>query len=76
MTELEQKIEEAKKLLNENEYVVIPITKGQMCLCDICNENVRMCRYNAVGHACTNLQCLNTYIQEQIDYKTIISNIE
>ncbi len=76
MTELEQKIEEAKKLLNENEYVVVPVTKGQMCLCDGCTEKTSLCRYNAIGYTCTNLVCLNEYIKEQIDYKTIISNIE
>ena len=76
MTELEEKIEAAKKLLNENDYVVIPVTKGQMCLCDGCTEKVSFCRYNAIGYTCTNLVCLNEYIAKQIDYKTIIANIE
>lgn len=76
MTELEQKIEEAKKLLNENEYVVVPVNKGQMCLCDGCTEKVNLCRYNAIGYLCSNLVCLNPYIKEQLDYKTIIANIE
>ena len=74
--ELQKKIEEAKKLLNENDYIVIPIGKGQMCLCDSCNQNETDCRYNCIGYACTNLHCLNEYIKEQIDYKEIIANIE
>ncbi|MDY3030542.1 MAG: hypothetical protein SOS24_02130 [Clostridia bacterium] len=76
MTELEQKIEEAKKLLNDNDYVVIPIAKGQMCLCDGCTEDEMYCRYNAIGYTCTNLICLNDYIKEQTNYKEIIANIE
>lgn len=76
MTELEQKIEEAKKLLNENDYVVVPVSKGQMCLCDGCTEQMNLCRYNAIGYTCANLICLNEYIKKQIDYKTIIANIE
>lgn len=76
MDDLKQKIEDAKKLLNENDYIVIPVSKGQMCLCDGCHEQESLCRYNAIGYTCTNLICLNRYISEQLDYKTIIANIE
>lgn len=76
MEDLEKRIEEAKKFLNENDYVVIPVSKGQMCLCDGCIEQVSLCRYNAIGYTCTNLVCLNEYISDQIDYKSIIANIE
>ncbi|HIT84548.1 MAG TPA: hypothetical protein IAA60_01450 [Candidatus Ornithomonoglobus intestinigallinarum] len=76
MTELEEKIEAAKKLLNENEYIVIPVTKGQMCLCDGCKEQTYLCRYNSIGYTCSNLLCINDFIKEQLDYKTIIANIE
>lgn len=71
-----EQIEAAKKLLNDNDYLVIPITKGQMCLCDGCGEQERLCRYNAIGYTCANLLCINKYIKEQINYKEIIANIE
>lgn len=73
---MNEEIEKAIKLLNGNEYVVIPVTKGQMCLCDGCMEDVSRCRYNAIGYACSNLLCINKYIKEQLDYKTIISQIK
>ena len=71
-TELEKAIE----TLNKYDYIAIPVTKGQMCLCDGCTLDVAKCRYNSIGHSCQNLQCLNKYIKEQIDYKEIISHIE
>ena len=73
---MSEEIEKAIKLLNENEYVVIPVEKGQMCLCDNCAEDVSKCRYNAIGYTCTNIMCLNEFIKKQIDYKKIISQIE
>ena len=72
----EQKIQEAIRFLNENDYIVIPVTKGQMCLCDACTQDASKCRYNSIGYTCTNLRCINEYIKEQIDYKSIISQIE
>ena len=66
----------AIKLLNENEYIVIPITKGQMCLCDACRESDTNCRYGAFGYTCSNLLCINTFIKEQLNYTTLISNIK
>lgn len=73
---MEEEIKKAIKLLNDNDYIVIPVTKGQMCLCDGCMEDVTKCRYNAIGYTCNNLVCVNEYIKEQIDYKSIIANIE
>ena len=75
MTDKEQ-IEAAIKLLNENDYIVIPVTKGQMCLCDACKEPDTDCRYGAFGYTCSNLLCINEFIKKQIDYKTLISNIK
>ena len=70
-----EKLEAALKLLRENNYIAIPITKGQMCLCDSCTENENECRYGAFGYTCSNLICINNYIKEQINYKDIIANI-
>lgn len=69
-------IKQAIELLNKNDYIVIPVSKGQMCLCDACNQDVSKCRYNSIGHLCANLVCINQHIKEQIDYKEIIANIE
>lgn len=66
----------AIKLLNDNDYIVVPVSKGQMCLCDNCSLDVTKCRYNSIGHLCQNLQCINKYVKEQINYKEIIANIE
>ena len=72
----EQKIQEAIRFLNENDYIVIPVTKGQMCLCDACREPDTECRYGAFGYTCSNLLCINKFIKEQIDYKTKIAEID
>ena len=69
-------IEAAIKLLNENDYLAIPITKGQMCLCDNCIEDENQCRFCAHGFLCSNLICINKFIKQQIDYKELISNID
>lgn len=74
--EKEKKIQEAIRFLNENEYLVIPITKGQMCLCDACKEPETDCRYGAFGYTCSNLLCINQYIKDQINYKELIANIK
>ncbi len=71
-----KQLEDAIKLLNENDYIAIPITKGQMCLCDACKEPDTYCRYGAFGYTCSNLICLNQFIKEQIDYKSLISDIK
>lgn len=68
-------IEAAIKLLNENDYIAIPVSKGQMCLCDNCIEDENLCRFCAHGFLCSNLVCINNFIKEQIDYKELISNI-
>ena len=73
---MDEEIKKAIDLLNKNEYIVVPVTKGQMCLCDGCGEDVSKCRYNAIGYTCSNLVCMNEYIKEQLDYKTIIDSIE
>ena len=70
------KLEAAIKLLNENDYIVVPVTKGQMCLCDACSEPESECRYGAFGYTCSNLLCINSFIKDQLDYKKLISDIK
>ncbi|MDD6763705.1 MAG: hypothetical protein PUD92_08810 [Clostridiales bacterium] len=74
--EKEQKIQDAIKLLNDNKYLVIPVTNGQLCLCNACCEPETDCRYGAFGYTCSNLICINNYVKEQINYKDIIANIK
>ena len=69
-------IEAAIKLLNENDYIAIPVSKGQMCLCDTCKEPESECRYGAFGYTCSNLLCINRFIEDQLNYKELIANIK
>ena len=71
-----EQLEAAIKLLNENEYIVVPISKGQMCLCDACKESDTNCRYGAFGYTCSNLICVNSFIKEQLDYQATLSKIK
>lgn len=75
MSENDKKLQEAIKLLNDNQYIVLPVTNGQICLCDMCRESEAGCRYGAFGYTCSNLICLNGIIKEQLDYKGIIANL-
>lgn len=71
-----EQIEAAIKLLNENDYIVVPVSKGQMCLCDSCKEPESECRYGAFGYTCSNLLCINRFIKDQLNYKELIANIK
>lgn len=68
-----EKIDEAIKLLNENNYIVLPITKGQVFLCSDCTEPEVECRYSTLGYTCSNLICINDFIKQQIDVDAIIN---
>ncbi len=67
----EAEIKNAIELLNKNNYIAIPVTKGQMFLCNECNQNESECRYSALGYTCSNLICLNKLILEQIDMEQL-----
>ena len=64
-------IQAAIKLLNENNYIVVPVTKGQVFLCDECRQNENECRYSTLGYTCSNLLCINTLIKSQLDTESI-----
>lgn len=70
------KISEAIKLLNENNYIVLPVTKGQVFLCSSCTEPEVECRYSTLGYTCSNLICINEIIKQQIDVEKIISETD
>lgn len=72
---MDEQIQNAIKLLNENNYIVIPVDKSQMAFCQTCKTDSKWCTYNAIGYACSSLVCLNKYIKEQIDYKPQIATI-
>ena len=63
----EAEIKAAIELLNRNNYIAIPIGKGQMFLCEGCNQNENECRYCSLGYTCSNLICLNKSIVSQLD---------
>lgn len=64
-------IQAAIKLLNENNYIVVPVTKGQVFLCDECRQNENECRYSTLGYTCSNLLCINSLIKSQLDIERI-----
>lgn len=70
----QEDITNAIKLLNENNYIVVPVTKGQMYLCDNCRENETECRYSTLGYTCSNLLCINDIIKNQLDMSVIHAN--
>lgn len=72
---MDEKIKEAIKLLNDNDYIVIPVDKSQMAYCKTCDIDPKWCTYNSVGYACASLMCINKYIKEQIDYEPKIAPI-
>ena len=63
----EAEIKAAIELLNKNNYIVIPINKGQMFLCEGCTQRESECRYCSLGYTCSNLICLNKSIRTQLD---------
>ena len=72
---MDEKIKDAIKLLNENDYIVIPVDKAQMAFCETCKADPKWCTYNSVGYACASLICVNEFIKEQVDYKSKIKSI-
>ncbi len=60
-------IKAAIELLNKNNYIAIPIVKGQMFLTEGCTQKESECRYCSLGYTCSNLICLNRHIAEQLD---------
>ncbi len=71
-----EKIQAAIKLLNDNNYIVLPISKGQIFLCDSCKQPQTECRYSTLGYTCSNLLCLNDFIKDQLDIDNIIAQSE
>ena len=65
--DVDKEIQAAIKLLNDNNYVVIPIQRGQMYLSSHCEQPQTECRYCTLGYTCSNLLCINDYIKEQLD---------
>lgn len=71
---MSDEIKKAIELLNKNNYIAIPISKGQVFLCEGCNQNEAECRYSALGYTCSNLLCLNRIIKEQLDVTEILKD--
>ena len=63
---MEEKIKEAIRLLNENEYVVLKINKAQMAVAQNCAHDKKRCTFNLLGIKCVDLICVMDEIREQI----------
>lgn len=68
---MNDELKAAIELLNKNNYIAVPVSKGQMFLCEECNQNENECRYSTLGYTCSNLICLNRIIKEQLDMTQI-----
>ena len=68
----ETDIKNAIDLLNDNNYIVIPITKGQVFLCDECRQDETECRFSTLGYTCSNIVSINSLIKDQLDMKKIM----
>ena len=69
-------IKAAIELLNKNNYIAIPIGKGQMFLTEGCTQKESECRYCSLGYTCSNLICLNKYISGQLDMSQLKDGAE
>lgn len=72
---MNEELKKAIKVLNDNNYIAVPITKGQVFLCDQCNQDETECRYSTLGYTCSNLVCLNSLIKEQLNTEDILKTV-
>ena len=63
---MQEKIDEAIRLLKENGYIVSKVSKAQMAIAKSCCENKTRCNFNVVGVRCVDLLCVQDLIREQI----------
>ncbi len=63
---MQDKIEEAIKLLNENGYIVSKINKAQIAIAENCCQDKTRCNFNLIGIKCVDLLCVQDLIKEQI----------
>ena len=63
---MEEKIQEAIKLLNENGYIVSKINKAQIAIAESCCHDKSRCNFNLLGIKCVDLLCVQDMIKEQI----------
>lgn len=63
---MEEKINEAIKLLNENGYIVSKISKAQIAVAENCTHDKGRCTFNMLGIKCMDLLCVQNLIKEQI----------
>ena len=63
---MEEKINEAIKLLNENGYIVSKVSEAQIAIAKNCAQDKSRCNFNAIGIKCVDLLCVQELIREQI----------
>lgn len=63
---MQDKIQEAIKLLNENGYIVSKVNEAQMSVAKSCAHDKSRCNFNLIGIKCVDLLCVQDLIKEQI----------
>ena len=63
---MQEKINEAIKLLNENGYIVTKVTDAQLAIAKSCCQDKSRCNFNLIGIKCVDLLCVQDMIKEQI----------
>ena len=63
---MQEKINEAIKLLNQNGYVVSKISDAQIAIAKSCCQDKSRCNFNVIGIKCVDLLCVQDMIKEQI----------
>ena len=63
---MQEKIQEAIKLLNENGYIVSKVNEAQMSVAKSCSQDKSRCNFNLIGIKCVDLLCVQDLIREQI----------
>ena len=63
---MQEKINEAIKLLNENGYIVTKVSDAQLAIAKNCCQDKSRCNFNLIGIKCVDLLCVQDMIKEQI----------
>ena len=67
---MQEKIQEAIKLLNKNGYIVSKVNDAQIAIAKNCCQDKSRCNFNVIGIKCVDLLCVQDLIKEQILDKT------
>lgn len=63
---MQEKIQEAIKLLNDNGYIVSKVSDAQLAIAKSCCQDKSRCNFNLIGIKCVDLLCVQDLIKDQI----------